>query len=279
MRQQTFIISWKHACWEIRAKCGGFSVMRSFSQLVWFDFRCLIGSQRAWRLESGRRKQRNWSQVLAVYVRPPWALPVKEDDEITTRPEIIRTHMTSGLEWTRVLKMESAHHPHKPRSAPEHIIFQTSDDPVELRFGSSGVRGTESSQPRPQSLYNWSDVSLNRDKPEWICLRSQLWTQPLTKWVFSTHSLTHTLTHAHTHTHPPVLPEHLGTWTNTHHKHTASHLWHKKPEKQQHEARPVWRGLLSVTQQPLWWWARTTYSRPDTLTSGEETQRVPVVTL
>ena len=62
-------------------------------------------------------------------------------------------------------------------------------------------------------------------------------------------SFLNTHTNTHTHTHPsPVLPEHLGTCTNTQQATYGT--------KNQHEARPVWRGLLSVTQQPLLWWVR-----------------------
>lgn len=70
--------------------------------------------------------------------------------------------------------------PQKPLSAPEHIIVYTSY--VELLFGSLGVWGTESLKPHPQQLQNWSDVSLNRDKPEQICFRSELWMKPVTEF-------------------------------------------------------------------------------------------------
>ena len=132
--------------------------------------------------------------------------------------------------------------PRKPRSAPERIVFQTPDDRVELLFRSSGVWGTESFTA---ASTDWSDVSLNRDKLEWVCLRSKLWMQPVTEWVFSTHTRTQT----HTLTHP--FSSHSRTFRHMY-KHTTSHLWHKN----QHETRPVWRGLLSVTQQPLLWWVR-----------------------
>lgn len=148
--------------------------------------------------------------------------------------------------------------PRKPCSAPERIVFQTPDDRVELLFRSSGVWGTESFTA---ASTDWSDVSLNRDKLEWVCLRSKLWMQPVTEWVFSTHTRTQT----HTLTHP--FSSHSRTFRHMY-KHTTSHLWHKKPAW--NSARLKRTALCYPAALALV--GQTDRRRVDVLTSGEETR-------
>ena len=148
--------------------------------------------------------------------------------------------------------------PRKPCSAPERIVFQTPDDRVELLFRSSGVWGTESFTA---ASTDWSDVSLNRDELEWVCLRSKLWMQPVTEWVFSTHTRTQT----HTLTHP--FSSHSRTFRHMY-KHTTSHLWHKKPAW--NSARLKRTALCYPAALALV--GQTDRRRVDVLTSGEETR-------
>lgn len=147
-------------------------VWRSFSLVVWFVFRRLIGW---WRLESGHCKQRNWSQVLPVYLKPPRAPLVSEDDDITrrgshrsyslyqtaerppTRQDLNLNRLKSWKKLATLICWWWRHRPQKRPGAPDHIVFQTSDDPAELRVGSSGVRGIESLRLRPQQLRNQTD--------------------------------------------------------------------------------------------------------------------------
>lgn len=65
--------------------------------------------------------------------------------------------------------------------------------------------------------------------------------------------------------------------THTHQKHTTSHLWrtHTKNSSMKQLGRS--EEDCCVTQQPLLWWVRRIYGRQDTLTSGEETNSVPVL--
>lgn len=135
---------------------------------------------------------------------------------------------------------------------------------------------------RGSRYWEFTAASTAAPKPNWraICLWSELWTQPVTKWVFF--FFQHTHTHAHTLTHtlrpPPVLPEHLGTWTNTHYKTHNKPLMAQKPAEQQREAQPVQRGPLLPSSLCSGGsdWSKANWTRWP-LTSNEETGGVPVL--
>ncbi len=128
-----------------------------FSPVVWFDFRRPIGS---WRLESGHCKQRNWSQVLPVCcfffkseasvsaaagLRGRWdhrsqslyLTTKKTRDNPNTNDIWTRTHSSPKNATDTHLLMETKS-PTVLRNLPALLntsfFFQTSDEPVELRF-------------------------------------------------------------------------------------------------------------------------------------------------
>lgn len=178
-----------------------------------------------WLTEAVESGQTNWSQVLPVYLKPRRALLVWEAAEIagrrnhrpqslypTTRnPNAKKKHPDSGPERAQNVPPSAE----TSRRSRTHRSSKRQTSPAQLRSGSSGVWGTESSQLRPQRLHNWSDVSPDGLTPDRIVSGPRLWTQPVTKRVFSTHTSTHT--HKHRHANHPSGPTSTFRHMDTHH--------------------------------------------------------------
>ena len=186
-------------------------------------------------------EQQNWSQVLPVYLKLPWALLVREHDERKSQSpkKTIRTQTSAhgNKDWARLSRPSS----------------ETSQRSWTHRF---------SNTRRPR----WASVQVVGSLRYWefhSCVHRLIWCQSEQRQTGVGLSQieavnaacnrvsflnTHARKHTHSHTPSPVIPEHLGTCTNTQQATYGT--------KNQHETRPVWRGLLSVTQQPLLWWVR-----------------------
>lgn len=167
-----------------------------FSVVVCIWFQSFDWLVKVWRVDTvNRATEVKCYQFFFIIWRLRERCWFKEDNEITrslypttTRSDSLNTNniwtwADSSLEnavntcLLTVAKTES-HRPQKSASAPEHITFQTSDDPVELQLGSTGVRGTESSRLRPHQLLKlylmsvWTETNRSGSVSDLSCERS-----------------------------------------------------------------------------------------------------------